>query len=323
MLKYNYVIIGSDQFYSVAYHDVMNMPNVSYHSSIHDGFDSWFSRFLFKCNFYTKINRFIKNPLSFYVWPRIYPHSFNDDKPICYLFFANHDILKSTYIDYIRKTQPSAKCVLFFQDLIKTNKGLDIEYFKSKMDLVLSYDQGDSEKYNLHYHPTPMSYVKVEDNPNIQESDIYFCGYAKSRWKRVHECYSLLSSQGIKCDFNLINMPEDAERIDGINYGTKPFSYIKNLQHIIKTKCILEIMQEGADGFTPRLWESIIYDKHLLTNNKYVQFSDFNTSTAILDVREIINTEISQWIYSKVFYDETIKKSLSPVNLLQYIDNKL
>ena len=323
MLKYNYVIIGSDQFYLVGYHDVICLPDVSYHSSLQDGFDSWLSRFLLKCNFSKKINTFVKNPFSFYVWPRIYPHSFDNNKPICYLFFVDHTILKSSYIDYIRKAEPSSKCVLYFQDLIKTNSQLDLNYFKSKMDLIISYDQGDSREYNLYYHPTPMSYVEVEGNPNIEESDVYFCGYAKSRWPIVHECYTRLTQQGIKCDFNLVNMQDASLRMDGINYYMKPFSYLENLQHVVKTKCILEIMQEGADGYTPRLWESIMYDKHLITNNKSVFRSEFNVPEYIHDISEINEGTIGQWKNSKVLFKSSIKTKLSPIHLLQFIDKLL
>ena len=40
------------------------------------------------------------------------------------------------------------------------------------------------------------------------------------------------------------------------------------LEYSIRSKCLLDINQEGATGFTSRFLEAIIYNKLLLTNTK-------------------------------------------------------
>ena len=97
----------------------------------------------------------------------------------------------------------------------------------------------------------------------------------------------------MKCDFNIMGLPKGEKRISGINYPDILFSYTENIQHILKTKCILEIMQDNADGFTPRLWESIIYDRHLLSNNKNIASSIFYNAEGCHIINEI---NIITWV---------------------------
>ena len=78
-------------------------------------------------------------------------------------------------------------------------------------------------------------------------------------------------------------------------------------------------MQVNADGYTPRLWESIIYDKHLLTNNYALQGSSFYKEKSMHQLSDIEN--ILSWINTPVNHTEDFKSSLSPINLLKYIDS--
>lgn len=321
--KYNYVILGDSGYYLTGYRDIMTLPNVVYHTSFYDAFSNIFSRGIVRLHFSKTVNRFVKNPFESFVYPRIYPFSFNNNKPICFLYFVDYYILNSSYIDYLHKKYPTAKHVLFYQDLVDSNSWMDVAKMHETMDLLISYDMGDCRKYDLEFHPTPMSYSEVQENDNLESSDIYFCGYAKTRYPYIHKLYDFFTSVGIKCDFNLMKMPKDAPRIEGVKYHEKPFDYTENLQHVIKTKSVLEIMQEGANGFTPRLWEAIMYDRHLLTNNKSVKTSKYYQTDAIHEISEESLSDILSIIEKPVHFSESIKEMLSPIHLLHFIDQKL
>lgn len=323
VFKYNYVIFGAGGYYLYGYRDIMSLSNVVYHSSFYEGFKSFFSQQIVRLNFSKRVNSFVKNPFECYVNPRLYPFSFVNNKPICFLYFVNYYILNSSYIDYLHRTYPSAKHVLFFQDLVESNGWMDVAKMREFMDLLISYDMGDCKKYGLEFHPTPMSKVFIPTNNELEESDIYFCGYAKCRYPIIHKLYKEYCKLELKCDFNLMGMPSNIEKIDGIKYHDKPFTYLENLQHVIKSKCILEIMQDGADGFTPRLWEAIMYDRHLLTNNQVVKTSNFFQSEAIHDIAELGSSDICSILERPVSWDETSKNKLSPIHLLQFIDKKI
>lgn len=324
-LRYNYVIVGSSRpYYISGYHDIMDVPGVSYHTDFYAGFPNFIGRQLVRWNFSKIVNNFVKTPFAHYVYPRLYPHHFLTDKPLCFVFFKNNlSVINSSYIAYLRSNYPDVRCVLFLQDLVKVDSQIDIEKMRNLMDLLISYDKNDSVEYKMLYHPTPMSYIHVVPNNNIEESDVYFCGKAKNRYTLIHDIYSLLTKQGLKCDFNIMEMPPKAMKIDGIHYHDSLFDSIRNLQHIQKTKCLLEIMQDGAIGFTPRLWESIVYDKHLLSNNPHIQESDFFQKEYVHDISEVSSASTSNWLKAEVHWEQSIKDRLSPFVLLKFIDDNL
>jgi hypothetical protein len=118
-------------------------------------------------------------------------------------------------------------------------------------------------------------------------------------------------------------MPSEADHLKGIHYQENLIDYKENLSHVMNTRCVVDVMQEGADGFTPRLWESILYDKHLLSNNPVLE----NSRYYIPDNIHLLNKGIEEldysWIKHDATYPEELKDSLSPVNLLKFIDSHL
>lgn len=320
-LKYNYVICGAGGYYDIGYRDIMDLSGVNYYSSYIDCAKTKLGKLLVRLNFSEKVNRIVSTPLSRLVYPLVYKPSFDEKKPLCYLFFGNVQyVYQTSFLDYLRATYPEVKLVLYMQDLISRNSKLQFDIYRDKFDLILSYDKGDATKYGLPFHPTPMSDVFFESDPNLEKSDVYFCGFAKTRYPLIHELYKKYTELGLECDFHIMQYPNDEERIEGVHYEDKIFTYEQNIQHVLNTKAVLEIMQEGADGFTPRVWESIIYSKHLLTNNETLRLSEYYDEKFMHDInssniRGLINTPVS--------YSTQQKARLSPVHLLEYIDKLL
>lgn len=322
-MEYNYVICGSDGFYDVAYHDIKGLPNVQYHSSMYSGVEGWLTRKIVRLTFSKKVNQYISTPFSRFSFGKILPFHFKDDKPLCFVFFYDYfTYLTPIYFKFLRKKYPNAKLVLYLQDIIASRQDYDVNGAREVFDLIISYDKGDSAKYGLSYYPTPFSNVVVPHNDNIPSSDVYFCGKAKTRYNEIFDWYHKLTSWGLKCDFNIIELEED-KRIygEGITY-CKGLSYIENLQHVQKTKCILEIMQEGADGFTPRLWESIMYDKFLLTNNDSLKQSKYGSIDGIRYSRDLSEDFVND-LCNELKYTNETKNSLSPTHLLEFIECSL
>ena len=324
--KYNYIILGADGYYRVGYKDVIDLQNVNYFSDYYQGFDTPLKKLIVKCNFSKKLNYFVKTPFKGYVFPRLFPHSFDNENPICYLFSGQwHYVINSTYPNYVKQLDPRNKCVLFMQDLVCRNDYIKIDKIRDKMDLLLSYDKGDCEQYGLVYYPTPMSKnpLLTDNCEGKEKSDFYFCGKAKGRYEIVHKLYLELIKRGYTCDFNILEMPTDIEHLQGIHYLEKALDYKDNLLHVKNSRCVVEIMQDGADGYTPRLWESIISDKHLLTNNHVIVNSRyFNAENIHLFKNNFEHLDCS-WLDQNALYPEDLKNSLSPINLLKFIDSHL
>lgn len=323
-LKYNYIICGAGGYYLIGYHDIISHPQVNYFDSYKHGFKSKIQQILLRLCFSSLVNKFIRTPFSSYIYPRLYPHKFDNNKPICFIFFRNHEQVYATgYIDYLRKRFPSCKTALFLQDIVRLKTNFTFEQVRDNFDIILSYDKKDATDFGLLYHSTPMSYISFSSNQDTTKSDLYFCGKAKNRYKEIVKIYNFCRRSGLKCDFYVMDLGEEEERIEGIHYPEHNFSYIENLQHVKNTKCVLEIMQQGADGFTPRLWESIMYDCHLLSNNRYILQSPYYTTDSIHIYSDIEKIEISSWINQPTNYSRELKDSLSPFHLLNFIDQHL
>jgi hypothetical protein len=324
-IKYNYVIAGGSGFYEVAYHDAIILENVRYFNYREKCFRS--SRFVKGClqlAFQEKKNRFLYILFSLILYPWLLRFRFKDDKPLVFIFFNGWELFfQSTYFLYLKKHYPQAKFILYLQDVVaKQHKRFDIKKAQAIFDLIISYDKGDSEKYGAKYYPTPYSTFSINgNNSTLTQSDVYFCGKGKNRLPTIIDLYNRLTKSGLKCDFVLMDVPE-SKRIQapGIQYRDE-IPYTENLRHVLKTRCILEVMQQDADGFTPRLWESIMYDKHLISNNSLLSSSPYYRPNGMHLLSDL---EIPlDWIASAPYYEQSLKDSLSPLRLLQFIENNL
>ena len=266
------------------------------------------------------INRYIKYPFSCLTNRIIFPIDFERSYPICFIFFDQYYGMSEKYIKFLKGRFKNSSFVLYAQDKVRFIKGFNIEKAKHLFDLIYSYDHHDCEQYGLIYYPTPYSKYEVPSNTKLPETDVFFCGKAKTRYDVILKTYEVLKSKGLSCDFYLTSVPDECPRLEGIHYN-KGLDYVTYLQHLTHSHCVLEVMQEGADGFTPRLWESIMYDKHLLTNNESVFSSHYNN----MFIHELNSSLCSNFgfIRTPASYDIDIKKSLSPLLYLKDIESRL
>lgn len=323
-MKYNYVIVGCGGYYSVGYHDIMSLDNVQYFSSMKEGINSKFSLIIQHLTFSKQVNRLISYPFASYTYPRLFPFRFKEEKPLVFLFFGNTQyVYQSTYLDYLRRCYPDVKLVLYMQDIIARNFNLNFESVRDKFDLILSYDKGDCNKYGLVYHPTPYSMYPIPENNAIEPFDIFYCGSAKTkaRYDTIFDVYNKCHAHGLKCKFYIVGVPQEARIVSDEIIYDHPLTYIENLQYVQKAKCILEVQQENADGYTPRLWESIVYDKHLLTNNNNVLDSDYFCEDSMHLISDV--DVIKNWINVSVANPLIIKEKLSPNGVLKTISSTL
>ena len=284
-----------------------------------EGLNSKMDLMIQRLTFSEQVNKIIPYPLSSYTYPRLLPFHFNKERPLIFIFFGNTEYLyQSTYLDYLRKKYPSARIVLYMQDLINRNTKLNFYQIKDKFDLILSYDKGDCEKYGLLYHPTPYSRYPVLNNPTIEPCDVFYCGNAKMRYATILDVFTKCKEMGLKCKFFITACPEEKKIPSEDIVYDHYISYHENLQYVQKAKCILEVMQANADGYTPRLWESIIYDKHLLTDNQSIVTSEFYKKDSMHGIANINN--ILEWIKEPIKHDNAFKQSLSPIYLLNKVE---
>lgn len=108
-----------------------------------------------------------------------------------------------------------------------------------------------------------------------RKKDLYFLGATKNRFTEIIEAYESCTQNGLKCDFNLVGVPGKQQVYkDDIHY-IKSMPYRENLSRASRSKCLLEILQKNAKGYTPRMWEAILLGKKIMTNNPTVRYSPF------------------------------------------------
>jgi len=326
-MKYNFVIFASKFYvYETAYSDIFGFINVKY---INDPIarKNKFIKLLYRIHHSPWINKYINLPLKSIWFKSYFTYDFEENKPICFIFFRDTLYLeKLGYIDYLKNKYNESKFVVFFQDLISLYPNIiDIKHCKNVFDLILSFDHKEAEKHNLIYSPLVNSKSKNDLSSDYDESDIFFLGFAKNRLDLIHRTYEILKNKNLKCIFFLVGVKKEDQKYSNEIKYIKSMDYIDNLRYIAKTKCLLEIMQIGGHGYTQRMVEAITYYKKIITNNIQIKNAPFYSHLNILnfsDPQEIIdNTEFFKDFSRKA--NHNYEDEISPKKLLELILNNI
>jgi len=327
VLKYNFVVVQSGADYNrVATSDLKKKKNVKVFFELCKENPSKWDKTLYALFKSSKVDRYLKMPFL-KRWQKKFENIEFDDfsKPLCFVINAGLTYSRFGYkfLDFLHKKYPHAKFVAFYNDIISSKRICGgPNALRPYYDLITSYDKVDAEKYGLVYYPTFFSDFPVQNNPNVEYSDVFFVGAAKNRLSEILEAYKTCSDVGLKCDFYIKDVPPQKRlSFSGIHYIEKNMSYIENLEHVVKSKCLLEIMQKGAVGATFRLWEAINYGKALITDNKSIlesEYYDANYITVIDDGKIDI-----PFVKNFKFYENPMKNKNRPESFLIFIQKKL
>ena len=225
----------------------------------------------------TAIKKRISVPLRVKAFQQYIQHlnSISKEDEVFFIFVRHEPWFfgEDGFLHFLRKQFPKSKLVYL---LINVNRylGINFDEFCPCFDRVLTIDEGDAEKYGLELHPFFYSPIE-QDDESIAESDCFYVGNAKGRLEEILEAYELLSSNGLRCDFHIVGVPEDQQRYKECISFNKPLDYDEVVFRTKKTKMLLEIMQEGQTSGTLREHEAVVYGKKLLTNNQYIVNRNF------------------------------------------------
>jgi len=228
---------------------------------------------------------------------------------------------RKSFIEYLRSNK-DCKIVLYFGDLIKSHS-FDIYTFRSSFDAVFTFDKGEAINNNFIYYEEPFSFYQIEDDPLLPRSDVVFIGYAKDRFNEIIKTFEILQSNNLVCDFHLVGV-QKTEQIysDKIIYN-KFLDYKEVLQHIIASKCVLEILQHGETSTTTRVSEAVCYGKKLLSNCLELKTKPYYNTNYIsvftnpqdIDI-EFLKRDVGTIDYNYIHL-------LSPLRMIEYIDTIL
>ena len=322
-MKYNYVYLGSDaDFMRISFGDIEKVDWAKYLCRRIDTGSKVLTG-LYQLHTSPKTNRFFRLPGQD-IWNKMmFRGNFQDNKPICFIFAPRSRWLQNNIIPYLRKKYLNCCIAIVFQDLVKYSFPQGVEDLLKKVELALSFDHADAEKYGMDYYPLVYSPCDIPEDDSIEESDVYFVGKAKDRLPQILAAYERLRDAGLKCDFYITGVaPEDQKYADEIVYGTQ-MPYIENLKHVKKTKCLLEIMQGGGHGYTLRACEAIMYGKKMITDNPEIAEAPFYNPELISAFETVEDIDASFVTTGSAVVDYRWKDNLSPLKLLEYIDERL
>lgn len=190
-------------------------------------------------------------------------------------------------------------------------------------DKFYIFDKRDVD-INPSFIPTTNFYFDdlVVNSENIQKGQVFFIGtYMKNREKILDSIISSLIENGLVPSFHLFNKKRQRKLGNHIQIILKPFSFKENILKIQRAEFVSDLHNPAHDGLSFRTFESIGYEKKLITNNPLVKEYDFynpNNIYLIEDTnfngfKEFVNTP-----YQKL--DDEIMKKYS---FTSWIDNLL
>lgn len=320
-----FTIFGYEvDYWRYVFADIINLPNVTYITNpVKHYCKSGFFKSLYALHSHPRINRICKLPFLD-IWDRfLFNEEESNDKPHCFIFMMRW--LKPIHEHIFKKLKqqhPDAFIVVYFEDIVKSGNGsLDMSMLDRYADLVISYDQRDAKEYGFLFYPTFMSYNKDLINNQNPENDIMFIGAAKHRYPEIIKTYNHFNKLGLKCDYVISNLPKGSTKDMGISYinHIKPYKWY--LEHLRNSRCLLEILQDGATGYSLRTWEAIIYNKILVTNNKSIIDAPFYNPNQFIYFKNI--EEIEPQMLKNNFERNSYADRISPIHFLQFISQNL
>lgn len=184
---------------------------------------------------------------------------------VCFIIYARiYENSGTVVLKELKKRFPKARFVVYFGDLMSSFGIYSVERLKNDFERVYSFDEGDCRKYGFKYLQEPFSYLDY-GNYTI-DSDLSFIGAAKNRLNDIYKAYEKSKTSGLKNDFYIFNVKDEEQKYkDEIKYNCW-LSFSDVMEHSLKSKAILEVVQKGAFSPTTRYSEAMLYKKYLITN---------------------------------------------------------
>ena len=297
-------------------------------------------RCILRCSACKKINNiFIK--LIRYIYTSIYKRF--KRLPFHNIWYEYSDIFKIVkHVDYLmlidgalnnvelselkmcKRLNPSLRIYLYLinsmeaQSPIMRNVRPKISMFE--WDSIYTFDPSDAQKYNFKYLGFNYFSSHYIDSSHISDSDAFFVGGLKgSRTEMIYSLYRRIKSQDVKCDFLLVPIEDkNVDHLPNIVYFSRWCPYEEVLQHVQKTNCIIEIVQQRQCGATLRYFEAVSMNKKLLTNNPHiVKFPFYNPNW--MKIFNTIDDIDIDWLKHKEPIDYNYKGEFSPIHLIDFI----
>ena len=320
--RYNFVFFFAryDFWRSVLGEELYNNKHVRIYKEAFSG--SSLLEKIFHYHWAYSINRKICLPFKRLWFKKMFSQDFEDDLPIIFIYFAGGTIYYGKeFLQYVKRKNPNNKNVMLYADLLSKSGEKEHYLLKDLVDLELTYDASEAKKYGIAYSPCVVysKLIPEPENPNVKY-DVYFLGAAKDRLYKIHDVYRYLKKNGLRCKFIVTGVPKEMQ-IEGIEYSNG-ISYEQNLQYVIQSKCLLEIIQGYSSDITMRAREAIAYRRKFITNcpRKLTDLFHEDQLCQFEDAKDISLSFLKADFYPDNFNP---KIDLNPLSRLFFIQDKV
>jgi hypothetical protein len=223
-----------------------------------------------------------------------------------------------------KKINPNLKISLYLINSIGAAspimKNVRPKISKYTWDNIFTFDPIEAQRYNYTYLGFNYYSSHAIEESNFPLSDVFFVGGLKGgRTELIYNLYNCLISNSVKCDFYL--MPIDNKNIkhlSGVYYFNGWRTYEEILQHTIRTRCIIEIVQSGQNGATLRYFEAVSMNKKLLTNNPHIVDYPFYNPQWMKIFTTVDDIDID-WLKREDTINYKYNGDFSPTHLIDFI----
>lgn len=226
-------------------------------------------------------------------------------------------------LEYIKKTSPDAKYIMYQWDSVSYNKrALEIAgYF----DKLATFDEDDAKKLRWKYRP--LFYVSKSERDGIRKNDVCFIGSLHSQRVKI---YNYIKTSSLKSFMYLYSpithfikqkyLKKRKEFVEMSNQEIKTTSIsLEETQRVYaNSDMVVDYTRDDQAGFTIRTIESIGHKCKLVTNNKRIRNADFynENNVYIYDISDFCIPE--SFIEAQYeMLDESIYERYSLKNFLQ------
>jgi len=185
------------------------------------------------------------------------------------------------------------------------------------------FDKNDIESNSKKLSYTTNFYFDCYNNlfKNEIKYDVYFIGSYDNRTQDLIRMCTELESMGLKINVLLATSPKKhLKKYNFITYLKKSLTYYDNLEILSQSKIIIDLAHKDLHtGLSFRAFESVGYDKKMITTNKTVKTMDFYNPQNIF-VFDDDRTDLLEFVKSDyISIPETIKNKYSFTNWFNYM----
>ena len=182
------------------------------------------------------------------------------------------DISNPVLTDYLRRCVPTG-CSLhafFWNPLAKMFASPDeaVGMLRRQGYALSTFDGGDAQAFGLQLRRQFIATLPLPQAPI--DYDYYFVGASKGREALLRDLTTRLDSLGLKGKCVVARSSEEW------------ISYRENIDNVARSRCLIELLQQGQQGITLRALEALVYRRKLITNCHDVASLDFYRPQNIL-----------------------------------------